>query len=314
LSAAGGTFAYRTFPGDGGQRQLVWVDRTGRELERVVYAGFAAQGPAISHDGRSLMIFRFLNNNMDIWSYDRQRAFWDRVTFDIGDDIYPLFSPDDRSIIYVGVRNASPLGLYRRSVNAPPESEALIYRSPSGQFSMDWSRDGKYLLFTQLAAGRGTDILAISLVDRDAQPFTVMATEANEALPEFSPDSRWIAYESDKLGSDEVFIRPFPGPGQELRISPEGGNQARWNPKGNELYYVSADDWMMAVPVTLKPNGTADAGKPEKLFPVNIGSTVRLKYRQQYVMDPDGRSFVINSAVAAPNPPPIVLILNWKPH
>ena len=312
LSSAGSTIAYRTSAGDSGQRQLVWFDRTGKQLDRVVYVGNAAQGPAVSHDGRHLGVARFINSNMDIWTYDRTRAFWDRATFDPGDDIYVLFSPDDREIMYAGVRNGAPLAIYRRQLAAPPESEQLIIKPTLGGFPMDWSRDGRYMLFTRPSPGGGADILARSL-DGDAEPFEVVATPANEGLSEFSPDGKWIAYQSDKLGNDEVFIRPFPGPGPDTRISPDGGIQARWNPKTNELYYVSADDWMMAVPVTLKADGTADVGKPAKLFHVNIGSTVRLKYRTQYLVDPDGKTFILNSAVDAPDPPPIVLILNWKP-
>jgi dipeptidyl aminopeptidase/acylaminoacyl peptidase len=184
---------------------------------------------------------------------------------------------------------------------------------PGGEFSMDWSADGRYLLFTRRSAKRDSDIWAMSIADPAAEPFQVVNTEANEGVPQFSPDGKWIAYQSDKLGREEIFIRPFPGPGADTRVSSDGGIQARWNPKTGELFYVSADDSLMAVPVALKPDGIADVGKPEKLFPVNIGSTVRLKYRQQYAVSPDGKSFMLNSIVDAPSAPPIVVMLHWKP-
>jgi Tol biopolymer transport system component len=311
-ASAAGTIAYRVVPGDSGQRQLVWMDRSGRELERVVYAGSAAQAPDLSHDGRYVAVFRFVQNNMDLWSYDRKRQFWDRLTYDPGDDIYPLWSPDDRSIIYAAVRNAAPLTLFKRVVNAPPDSETPLLDAPGGEFSMDWSRDGKYLLFARGSPNRGTDMWALAVDDPAAKPFEVLATDANEGLPQFAPDAKWIAYESDKFGTEEIFIRPFPGPGPDVRVSTEGGIQARWNRNGKELFYIGADDWLRSVPVTFEPDGTVEVGKAERLFLTNIGSTVRLRYRQQYSVTPDGQSFMLNSAVDVPTPGPIVLILNWN--
>ena len=314
LSASrSGTIGYRVFPGDSGQRQLVWLDRSGRELERVVYDGSAAQGPALSHDGRFVGVFRFANGNMDLWSYDRKREFWDRLTFDPGDDIYLLWSPDDRSIIYAGVRNAAPLGMYTRLLSAAPESERLLLKSPGGEFPADWSADGRYLLFGRYTPTREADIYALSLANPAAEPFEVVATDANEGLPQFSPDGKWVAYQSDRLGREEIYLRPFPGPGADIRVSSEGGNQARWHPNGEELFYIGADDRMMAVSVATRADGTVDVGKPAALFPTDIGSTVRLKYRQQYMVAPDGTSFVLNSTVDRPSTTPVVLIMNWSP-
>ena len=311
--APNGTVAYRTAPGDSGQRQLVWVDRAGREFERVVYDGSAAQSPALSHDGRHVAIFRFVNGNMDLWSYDRKRELWDRLTFDAGDDIYPLWSPDDRTMIFAGVRNAAPLGLYRRLISDPPERERPLLKAAAGEFPMDWSTDDRYLLFGRVGPKTGPDIWALSLTEPGREPFEVVVTDANEGLAQFSPDGKWIAYQSDKLGREEIYVRPFPGPGPETRVSSDGGIQARWNPKAPELFYIGADDRMMAVSITVKPDGTVDAGKPEALFPTTIGSTVRLKYRQQYVLSPDGKSFGLNSVVDQPRPSPIAVILNWQP-
>ena len=67
-ASAAGPIAYRTLSGDSGQRQLVRFDRSGRELEKVVYRDTAALGPALSHDGRRVAVFRYANGNMDLWS------------------------------------------------------------------------------------------------------------------------------------------------------------------------------------------------------------------------------------------------------
>ena len=314
-ASPGGTLAYRVAQIDRGERQLVWVDRTGREVERVVYADTAALSPALSHDGRYVALFRFAKGNMDLWSYDRKRAVWDRLTFDPGDDIMPLWSRDDKSIFFGGVRSASSVRLYKRLIAGAPETEQPLLHKPGNEFHfpMDLSPDDRLILFTAPTPGRNMDIWALSLAT-GGQPVEVVATAANEELAQFSPDGKWIAYQSDKTGSDEIYVRPFPGPGPEVRVSAAGGIQARWNPKGKELFYVGADDRLMAVPVTLGPGAAdIDVGKPVALFATDIGSTVRVKYRQQYAVTPDGQSFLLNSAITESTAAPIVLILNWKP-
>ena len=97
LSASpAGPIVYRTSSADSGQRQLVWVDRSGREIDKVVYSDRTSQGPSLSPDGRRVAVFRYASGNNDIWTYDVARRGWDRVTFYAGDDIFPLWSPDGR--------------------------------------------------------------------------------------------------------------------------------------------------------------------------------------------------------------------------
>lgn len=96
-----------------------------------------------------------------------------------------------------------------------------------------------------------------------------------------------------------------------MRVSIDGGVQARWNPNGQELFYIGADDRLMAVPI--KFSKTIEPGVPRALFGTTVGSTVTLAYRQQYLVSADGQSFVMNSAVAEGTASPITVILNWKP-
>jgi Tol biopolymer transport system component len=309
--SATGTIAYRLAPPDSGQRQLIWLDRDGRELDKVVYAETAAQGPALSHDGRRLAIYRFVDRNMDIWTYDIRRRTWDRITSEPGDDIYPLWSPDDASMIYGAVRKTDRVNLYRRLLNAPPASEEALLESPNGSFPMDWSADGRFVLYNTF--GKGNDLWALPL-DGDRKPFEVAATDFNDSLGQFSPDGHWVAYQSDRTGRSEIYVRPFPGPGSDTRVSTDGGAQVRWNPSGKELFYVAEDDRLMAVPVSLSADRKGfEPGTPAALFVTNIGSTAVLKYRQQYVVSHDGQSFVMQSVVGGASASPISVILNWKP-
>ena len=112
----------------------------------------------------------------------------------------------------------------------------------------------------------------------------------------------------------EVYVRPFPGGGNDTRISTDGGAQPRWNPNGSELFYVAEDDRLMAVPITFPRDAKApESGTPTALFATNIGSAVSLLYRHQYVVARDGESFVMNSVAGASTASPITVILNWKP-
>jgi hypothetical protein len=83
----------------------------------------------------------------------------------------------------------------------------------------------------------------------------------------FSPDGRWIAYESDKTGRHEIYVRPFPGPGNDFLASTSGASQVRWSRDGKELFYIGADDRLMAQPITASSDGkTVDFGTPTPLL------------------------------------------------
>ena len=312
-ASAAGPITYRTPSPDSGQRQLVWVDRSGMPTERIVYPDTASQGPSLSHDGRHIAMFRLTNGNMDIWSYETGRRTWDRVTFDSGDDIYPLWSPDGRHIAFGSNRKTGRMDLYMRLFDAQEGSEELLLSTPQAKFPMDWSRDGRFLLYDSLDQ-RGWDIWALPL-DAAHKPLGIVQTDFNERLPQFSPDGRWIAYQSDKTGRFEIYLRRFPGPAGDQAVSTDGGAQVRWNPTSGELFYIAADDRLMAVPIRFSSDAqSVQPGVPVPLFVTTVGSTAINTNRHQYLVSSDGRSFVMNSLIQAPSGSPITVILNWRPR
>jgi Tol biopolymer transport system component len=255
-------------------------------------------------------VFRHAKGNTDIWSYEAGRRAWDRLTFDSGDDIFPLWSPDGSRIVF-GSRRGE-MNLYWKLLSAPPGSEELLLSTSQLKFPMDWSTDGRYLLYDSLDPTRGVDIWALPL-DGNRKQFEVVQTDFNERNAQFSPDGKWIAYQSDKTGKFEIYVRPFPSPGGDLLVSANGGAQARWNSNGKELFYVAADDRLMAVPIRFASNGqTVESGTPVALFTTDVGTTAINTNRQQYMVTPDGRSFVLNSVLKQAGASPITVILNWK--
>ena len=313
-ASAAGAIAYRTASPEIGQRQFVWVDRSGRETDKVVYADTAALGPALSHDGRRIAIYSYRNGNMDIWSYEAGRRAWDRITFGAGDDIYPLWSPDDTSLVSGSVRTTNFVDLYRRQLRAPEASEELLLATPEAKFPTDWSADGRFLLYEVLSTKRGMDLWALPM-DGTRKAFAVVQTDFNEGLGQFSPDGKWVAYQSDRTGRAEVYLRPFPGPGADVPVSVDGGAQVRWNSNGKELFYIATDYRLMAVPIRFLPDGfTAESGTPLPLFATTLGNPGGPVNRQLYVVAPGGQSFVMNSAVGEGNASPITVLLNWNPQ
>jgi serine/threonine-protein kinase len=145
----------------------------------------------------------------------------------------------------------------------------------------------------------------LSLKDRKPQLFDRI--QARETAPRFSPDGRWIAYDSDETGQHEIFVRPYPGPGAKLKISNDGGTEPAWNPKGGELFYRNRDK-MMAVQITTQP--AFSPGKPGLLFERAYVPTPRSF--PDYDVSPDGQRFLMLKATErSEGPDQINVVLNW---
>ncbi len=135
-------------------------------------------------------------------------------------------------------------------------------------------------------------------------------TAFHERDGQFSPDGKWVAYQSNEAGHFEIYLQPFPGPGGRIQVSSSGGQQVRWARDGSELFYVAADQRLTSVRVTFGANGKVALGAPVPLFRTEFDSGFLA--RQQYVVSLDGQRFLFNAATDVVEPPSITLILNWK--
>ena len=132
---------------------------------------------------------------------------------------------------------------------------------------------------------------------------------------QFSPDGRWVAYQSDESGREEIYIQPYPATGAtKWTISPSGGTQVRWRRDGREILLYSMDGGLMAVPVALTmPGGTPDIASPVALFAPPVGGFFRQgDARHQYAVSSDGQRFLV-ATITEPTNVPITVVLNWKP-
>ena len=288
-----GLLAFRS--PEASRRQLTWFDRSGRALgtlgdSSVVRSG--AGGARVSPDGRRATVARRTADNLDVWVLDGDRDT--RLTFDAADDDFGLWSPDGRRIAFQSKRSGVQ-DLYWKLANGT-EGDLPIVTSPNRDVVNSWSRDGKFILFHRLEAKTGRDLWVLPVDgDRPGTPRVILQTDANERMGAFSPDGRWVAYEADPAGMFNIYVRPFPAvDAGQWQISVDGGQQARWSPDGKEIYFVSADDKLMAVPISTD-GATLSPGRPTALFDARLGLRPDTGGGDGYDVAPDGR-FLIDCA------------------
>ena len=302
-----GVVGYRTGPGARAPRRLVWFDRSGKRLQTVGEEGGLMSNPSLSPDGRYVALQRTTNGNIDIWIIDLQRNAPSRLTEHPSVESLPLWSPDSARIALN--QSVIPGGPAVIPVDRPSEITPLGIESGRGQILTDWSSDGNYIMFKAADAETGANDLWVLPLNGDRKPFAVASGSFDERDGQFSPNGRWIAFESDESGTPEIYIQPFQRPGRRIPVSTGGGTQVRWRADGRELYYVDPNDNFIAVSIT-DADGGLSIGAATKLFSATI-APVRAISRQQYVVSRDGQRFLIVNSDAAPVPP-VTLLLNWR--
>ena len=198
-SSAAGPLAYRAgAPGD--QRQFVWFDRSGRELGTVGDPDSAAPAnPQLSPDGRRVALNRTLDGRPGIWLLEISGGVLSRFTFDGVPAAYAVWSPDGRRLVF-GWDLGGGGDLYEKTASGGG-TEELLLDTPDRKAPMDWSSDGRFLLFrTTGAPNSGFDLWALSM-DGDRRPFPVIETNFDERDGQFSPDGQWVAYRVERVGA-----------------------------------------------------------------------------------------------------------------
>ena len=279
--------------------ELAWFDRSGKQLELVGPSGQYGT-PQLSPDGKYVAFAR--GSPGDIWVLDIGRGLTSRLTSDPAGDAFPVWSPDGRMIAFASSRDLGTFNLYERAVGVVEQDKVLL-KNEVPKNPSDWSRDGRYLVYTAR-----NDLWALPL-SGNRQPMRVTETPFAEQIARISPDGRWVAYSSDETGDSQVYIQSFPQPGARQQISTTGGFQPYWSRDGRELFYVRPDLTMMAVSV--KPAGaTLEVSAPASLFRTQLAVAGPVALTRSYSVSNDGR-FLINVASTDPLGRPITVVLNW---
>ncbi len=321
--SATGLVAYRG--GRASRRQLTWVDRTGKVLGTLGAPDeHTLVSPRVAPDGRRVAVSRIVQGNEDLWLLDGART--SRLTFDAGADHVPIWSPDGRRLVFDSDRTGVH-DLYGKDASGAGV-EARLVASAQPKIATDWSADGRFLLYDSLDPQTGGDLWAQEMdpstgaARAGRAPGTVLRTPFTEGWGRFSPDGRWVAYQSNASGRPEIYVRPWtlpaaagaaaPAPTAQWQVSTAGGITPVWRADGQALYYLGPDGALMAAPVTTR--GTAlEPGTPVALFPTRIvGGGGDGNQGRQYDVTRDGR-FLINTVLDDAAATPITLILNWRP-
>ena len=163
------------------------------------------------------------------------------------------------------------------------------------------------------------DILALPL-NGDRKPRPWLRTEFQEAQAQISPDGRWVAYASNETRRFEVYVRPLAGTGGKWEISTAGGTYARWRHDGKELFYLSRDRKLMAVPIN-SSGAAIEAGAPHALFEMHVSPNftpgdVFNGYANTpfpYVVTADGQRFLVSVDTSQQTTAtPMTVVVNWS--
>jgi eukaryotic-like serine/threonine-protein kinase len=280
--------------------RLVWLDRAGKEIGTLgqpeVLNGFR-----ISADGEKVAaaIEDKRTGTSDVWVFDLTRGVSTRLHSDPTDEKSPVWLPDGSKILYRSDRKGVP-DIYEIAVGVLG-SERRLLDQPGVQQPEDVSRDGRFLVYGNNTQTTAPEIWILPL-NGDPKPLPWLQTRFAERSPRFSPDGRWIAYESDESGDPEVYVARTEGGGEKQRLSPAGGRRPRWRRDGREMYYATPDGFLAAVPIT--PGKRLEAGAPVQLFHLEAAI-------EEYDVAPDGSRFLVSAPSEKVRESPIRVIVNW---
>jgi serine/threonine-protein kinase len=249
--------------------EMVWVDRKGTitpvdtAWKFFVTRSGNSHGWAISRDGTRVAIGLATDAGDDIYVKQLPHGPASRVSLNPGAEIRPRWTPDDRAVTFVAQR--LPAGIYVRPADATGKDSLLLQVDGLGEAII--TADGQWLLYRTGGTGEVRDIWGKRLHGDTARvPLFVTPFEEDAIMP--SPDSKWVAYQSNETGRTEIFIRSFPNTdGFKRQVSNAGGEAPLWSRDGHELFYMSANHMMTAVRIGAGTSGaTLSVGDPAPLF------------------------------------------------
>jgi Tol biopolymer transport system component len=310
-ASAGGILVYESNLQNIGS-QLTWLDRSGKQLGKV--GGIQGQSHvALSPDGKMAANVR---RDRQIWLYDLQRGGEARFISPPLTGSAPVWSPDGSRIAFGS--GYSDSGLYLKDANGSSKEELLL-GSGNSKSPSDWSRDGRYLIYTESGPKSQGDIwYLLDPLSQSSKPKPVkfQGTEAKESQGQLSPDGRWLAYASDETGNQEIYVRPFPsGPGRWKISAGRGSNrEPRWRRDGKELFFLEfmqPNIRLTAVPVQSGIPGDFRAGAAQALFEFRALGTIIAANIFLYSPSPDGQRFLVNVETRE-DAPTLNVVTNWE--
>jgi len=271
-----------------GAAELTWRDRAGTKSRVDLAAGLYRQ-VRLSPDGSRAALLT--TDDSGIWLLEMSSGVLSRLSRSRESDM--VWSPDGRELAF-SLRN----DLFRRAIGST-ESKPF-FQSPDSKWLHDWTPDGKYLVF---AHDRGVYIVSTT---GEQKPSALVENDFLKDEFRVSPDSQWIAYNSDESGRSEVYVASFPRFDRRRQVSNAGGAVPRWRGDTRQLYYLQPDGMLMSVDV--RPGEIMETAAPQALFRADVPFTTVL---DQYDVTADGKRFLIIENEANATSPPINVVVNW---
>jgi len=300
FAARAGTIAYLSQPDSS---RLAWFDRGGREVATLGAPGGYLDVNLTADDKR--LLFDRTRPGLEtyhVWSYDLERGVEAPVTDGLDTEAFPKLLADGKTLVFSAVRGTPPL--LRRRDMATGKETPLTEGRRTFQMPEDVSPDGRTLVFVERTETGNFDIWTLDL-DGSAKPVPLLQSPFEKHKVRFSPDGRFVAFVSNESGRPEAYVMPFPGPGERVRVSDGGARLLRWGRDG-ELYYLSGDSQVIAVPVRTSP--ALQIGAPTRLFTVAGRGWIDFDVTQ------DGKRFLAIVPEIEGNESPLSVIVNWSPE
>jgi Tol biopolymer transport system component len=283
--------------------RLVWLDRNGKEAS-------AIDAPADYHDtwfspDRTRLVYDVGGDggHNDLWIRDMTRGVSSRFTFGPSTNVNGIWSPDGRSIVYTS-RAKGAGDLYVKDASGTKDPEPLLVDAEE-KYVSDWSRDGAYILYSARGKEGGDWNIWALPMSGDRKPIPIVKTQFTENWATFSPDGKYIAYQSNDSGRAEIYVQEFPEARNKWQVSTDGGVEAYWRSDGRELFYRSGRR-IMAVPVQL--GASFVAGSPAPVVETRFSASVA---RGLYRPTPDGQRFLVLAPREQQAELPASVVLNW---
>jgi Tol biopolymer transport system component len=297
-----GLLAWRS----GGHGHLVWIARDGKRVKVGKDESLASFN--LTPDGvNAVLSITDSGGNSDLWILDLARQTRTRLTYDRRVESTPIWTPDARQVVYAADRGGTEQ-LFRQDARGGAPEQKLT-DGPDGKLPFDISRDGRSLLYGVQSGDSATDLWVLSLVG-ERKPAPLVQTPASDGWARFSPDGRWIAYESSISGIPEVYVRPFPGGQGEWQVSAQGGRRPRWRADGKEIYFLSlGSDKVMAAGT--RPAGTDfQSDPPRELFPIDPFPQRGLS--SPFEVTGDGQRFLVLQPSADTVSGALTVVTHWQ--
>jgi WD40 repeat protein len=290
-----GVLLYRTA---NPESQLAWFDRSGKRQgdvgEPVRYGRIE-----LSPDERRIVFERVDADGRlgNLWLQDLTHGSTSRLTATAGSDYSPIWSPDGSKILF-GSARPGLADLFEVAAGGG-SVERQIFHDAQDKNTLDWARDGRFVLFLSISPATREDIWILPL-SGEGKAAPLVATRFSELDAQVSPDGKWFAYSSDESGRTEIYVQSFADPSKRSQVSSSGGARPRWRGDGKEIFFLSGNTLQS---VSINAASNLESGKPKDLF--------RLPLWEDYAITRDGQRILAATSVEDNPVFPPTVVLNW---